>query len=213
MMLYGWLHNTYSQSQAGLEQYYYVHDNAVSIAPVAWYQANNNWYTECRYNYEAEKTLSVYAGKTFEIKSAVYWSFCPMAGLVTGRFNGGAIAVNTTLEYKKLYCSLQSQYTFSIENSRADYIYNWFDLGFRPAQWLTAGMSIQQTSLCNSKSEKGVFIKATYGVWELPIYIFNPGTGEYYWVFGLNFIWQHKRKINSVKPVKYPTLNNNPAHL
>jgi hypothetical protein len=197
MILYVWWHNAYSQYQAGLEQYFYMDKNAITYTPVIWYQANSNWYAEARYNYDAEKTLSVYAGKTFEKKSTISYSVSTIAGILIGQFKGGAIAVNTELEYKKIFLSLQSQYTFSIKYPNTNFIYNWGDIGYSYSSVLSAGVSIQQTSLCSSQSDRGLFIKAEFGNWTLPFYLFNPEKNDRYAVLGLNFSWQQKKKANS----------------
>lgn len=193
MILYGWLHKAYSQSQAGLEQYYYMDTATVTFNPIIWYQANSGWYAESRYNYEADKTLSAYVGKTFENQSTFSYSFSPMLGAVAGGFNGGSIAVNTELKYKKLFFSSQSQYTFSLEKRSDNFIYNWCDIGYTSLPWLSAGISLQQTNLCDTKSEKGFFIKAEWGSWVLPLYIFNPQKSERYTVLGLNFSMATKK--------------------
>jgi hypothetical protein len=194
MILYVWWHNAYSQYQAGLEQYVYMDKNAISYTPVIWYQANSNWYAEARYNYDAEKTLSLYAGKTFEKQSKVSYSFSTMAGILMGQFNGGAIAVNTELEYKKIFLSLQSQYTFSIKYPHTNFIYNWGDIGYTYSSVFSAGISIQQTALCASVLDRGLFVKAQFGHWTLPLYVFNPERNERFAVLGLNFFLQQKKK-------------------
>jgi hypothetical protein len=197
MMLYGWLHKANAQSQAGLEQYYYMDNKKISFSPVAWYQLSSGWYAETRYNYEAENTLSLYMGKTFENRSAFSYAVSTMAGAVIGEFNGGAAAVNADVEYKQIFFSLQTQYTFSVQNSSENFIYTWSDIGYRPLPWLSAGLSLQQTNLCNAKSEKGAFIKLELGAWTFPFYIFQPQRSDRYAIMGLNFTWQQKKRMNT----------------
>ena len=202
MILYGWLPKTNGQSQIGLDQYYYMNNKAFSFTPVLWYQGNSGWYAEVRYNYEAEKTLSVFMGKTFVNTSSFSYCISTMAGVVTGEFNGVALALNAELEYKKLFFSLQSEHTFSIENRNTNFIYCWSDVGYRPFDWLSTGFSIQQTSLCGAKFEKGFFIRAQWRNWGLPLYVFNPEKAGKYVVLGLNFTWEHKKKITALDNTK-----------
>ena len=169
-----WLKAT-CQSNTGLEQYYYMNNKAITISPKAWYQSSNGWYVEGRYNYEEVKTLSVFAGKTFEKNGDWSYAVTPLAGIVTGKFNGGAVAENATIGYRKFLFSLQTQYTFSIEDRHQNFLYGWADISYRLFSGLSAGMSLQQTSPVQSKAktEKGFFIKTELGKWELPVYIFN----------------------------------------
>ncbi len=187
MMLSGWWHNTSAQSKAGLEQYYYMDNKTVTINPKGWYQSKKGWYVEGRYNYEAAKTMSVMAGKTFDYTSAVSLSFTPMAGLVKGQLNGAAIAANTSIDYKKFLFSLQSQYTFSIQDKADNFMYNWADISYELLHNLSAGISLQQTNIyrCKGQSEIGFFLKEVFGKWELPVYIFNATGNERYMVVGL----------------------------
>ena len=200
MILYGWLLNADAQSQAGLEQYYYMNSKTISFAPLAWYKTGSNWYAEGRYNYESEKSLSLYAGRTFEKQSAFSYTISPMAGAVVGNYTGGSFALNADIDYKKIFLSLQSQYTFSIRSKSENFIFNNCDIGYQFLPGLSAGLSLQQTNLCGAKSDKGVFIKIKLGAWELPFYIFNTGKAESYSVFGLNFMWQHKKKTPAHNP-------------
>jgi hypothetical protein len=203
MIVCGWWHKALSQSQGGLEQYYYVEDKAVTIAPIAWYQTQKGWYVEGRYNYEAEKTVSIYAGKTFEKKSKISYSVSTLLGGLMGKFNGASVAVNADFEYKKFFCSLQSQYTFSLKDRNANFIYTWCDLGYQVIPCLSAGFSMQQTKLykMNAASEKGIFIKAEFGRWAFPVYFFNPSKDEGYTVMGLNFTLQLKNEKRHSTPL------------
>lgn len=201
MMLCGWWHNVFAQSEAGMEQYYYVENKAVIINPILWYQSNSGWCAEGRYNYEAAKTLSVYFGKTFENKSIISYTISTMLGAVIGKFKGGAVAINAEVEYKKYFFSLQSQYVFSIEDRRADFFYHWAELGYNTSSRFSVGLSLQQTNPYKIKSitEIGFFIKATHGNWTFPIYIYNPGSYESYSVVGLNYEWKNNKQLKDRK--------------
>lgn len=188
MIAFVWWHNATAQSKAGLEQYCYMDNTSVTINPKAWYQSNTGWYVEGRYNYEAAKTLSLIAGKTFEYESTIAYSVTPMAGVVTGKLNGVALAANTSMEYRKFIFSLQSQYTFSIDDRACNFMYNWADLSYELSHSFSTGISLQQTNFYRTKgeSEIGFFLKATFGKWALPVYIFNSAGNKRYAVLGLN---------------------------
>ena len=65
-------HSGHTQAKGGAEQYYYLGEReAFTMVPIVYYETNNHWYMEGRYNYEAVNTMSVYAGKTFEKISSI----------------------------------------------------------------------------------------------------------------------------------------------
>jgi hypothetical protein len=200
-----WWHKATAQTKAGLEQYYAVHKNAVSFMPILWCENNAGWYAEGRYNYEAANTFSLYGGKTFKKESVISSSLTGLLGAVAGEFNGGAVAANAEIEYKKFTLSFQSQYSFSVENKMDNFIYLWSDISFQTTYWLSAGLSLQQTKLYQTKveTEKGIFATARFGKWEFPIYIFNPDKNERYVLLGINFSWEHKKKsVPQPAPIK-----------
>lgn len=185
-------HSAHTQTHAGAEQYYYMGEKQTfTIVPIVYFQTKKNWYIEGRYNFEANRTMSVYAGKTFEKKSAVSYSVSPVIGAVIGRFNGGSIGANGEADYKRYFFSSQLQYTFSMKNKTENFIYSWSDFSYRALNNIYAGFSVQQTNLYKEqcKLEKGVFIKALFDEWSLPLYVFNPAAKERYFVLGLSFDW------------------------
>ena len=193
MIVCGW-HKSNAQYQAGLEQYYSMHNKTVSFTPMGWYQSATGLYVEGRYNYEAANTFSLYAGKTFEKKSTISYAVSTMLGIVAGEFKGGGIAVNADAEYKKLSLSLQSQYTFSIKHPTNNFIYVWSDISYQATHWLSAGLSLQQTNVYNEKgiSEKGIFAKVKSGNWSFPLYMFNPLCNKRHAMLGINLAWDNK---------------------
>jgi len=130
--------------------------------------------------------VSLYLGKTFKKKALISYSITPLAGLVTGRFNGGSVGANVALDYKKISFSSQSQYTFSIENRATNFTYSWSDLTYQFKGWAAAGASLQQT---RGQFEKGILVKGVYKNLSMPLYVFNPTSPERYFVVGLNLEW------------------------
>jgi hypothetical protein len=90
------------------------------------------------------------------------------------------------LEYKKISFSSQSQYTFSIEDQAANFTYSWSDLTYQLNEWVSAGVSLQQT---RGLFEKGILVKGAYKKLSIPLYVFSPLTNERYFVLGLNLEW------------------------
>ncbi|WP_295675106.1 hypothetical protein [uncultured Mucilaginibacter sp.] len=177
----------FNQSNGTCEQYYYVGKNTPSYwVPTLSYCTPGNWYIEARGNYEAINSGSLYFGKTFKKEALMSYSVTPMAGLVIGKFNGGSVGANITLDYKKLSFSSQSQYTFSIENQAGNFTYSWSDLTYQLKVWVAAGVSLQQTG---GLLEKGILVRYIYKNFSIPLYVFNPATSARHFVLGLDIEW------------------------
>ena len=171
--------HTVGLAQLGFEQYSYLSPkNGISWVPIVHFKAGNNWYVETRYNYEEEKTLSLYMGKIFcRTLKHISYSLTPMVGGMLGQFKGGSVALNASLEYKRFFLSVQPQFTaFSGERDRS-YIFHWSEFGYELKPWLFAGVSMQETYYTKSKVniiEPGVLLGVTLGKWILPFYLFSP---------------------------------------
>lgn len=195
-MLSGLLLKGFSQSNGTFEQDYYLGGNRPFCwVPVVGYHTPDNWYIEARGNYEAINSASLYFGKPFKKTALISYSIIPIAGLVIGRFNGGSVGANVVLDYKKISFTSQSQYTFSIENRATNFTYSWSDLTYQLKEWVSAGVSLQQT---RGIFEKGILLRGTYKNFSIPLYIFNPATSERYFVLGLSVEWGSEKKIKVV---------------
>jgi hypothetical protein len=182
---------TFALGQTGFEQYHYLEGNTYTFVPVVHVQTANNLYAEARYNYEEQKTFSVYLGKTFpKATKHLSYSFTPMVGGMLGQFKGGSAGLTMSLEYKKFFLSSQPQYTvFSGERSRS-YFFQWSEVGYELTPWLFAGCSIQQTHYTQTKvnvTEAGVLMGFSLGKWIFPVYIFSPLSTSRYLVLGITY--------------------------
>jgi hypothetical protein len=163
--------------------------------PVLGYSTAENWYTEARANYEAINSASLNFGKSFKKKALISYSVTPMAGLVVGAFTGGSVGANVEVGYKNISLCSQAQYTFSIENRATNFTYSWSDLTYQLKEWLSAGVSLQQT---RGQFEKGILVRGAYKNFSIPLYVFNPAKSERYFVLGLNIAWGREKKIKVV---------------
>ena len=192
---------TVGLSQTGFEQYSFIGQKiGFTCVPIVHVQTQNNWYAEARYNYDEEKTFSLYMGKSFSRTGKhISYSVTPMIGGMLGQFKGGSAALNASLEYKKFFLSSQPQFTaFSGERDRS-YLFQWSEVGYELKPWLFAGLSIQQTYYTQSKmniTEPGVLLGVTLGKWILPVYLFNPMSTSRYFVLGITY------GLGSVKSIR-----------
>ena len=159
--------------------------------PVVHHETKNGMYTEMRYNYESVKTASLYAGKSFNKKGTFKYTLTPMLGLVFGNYNGGSLAMNIEMEYKKTFISMQTQYTVNSDDVKENFFFNWSEIAYQPLKWFYAGVSMQQTRLhsCRFQSEYGVLAGFVVRKFTIPVYAFNPLTKNKNFIVGIKTEW------------------------
>jgi hypothetical protein len=187
------LYNTaISQKRGGIEQYYYGGQKGISaVVPKIYYQNKKNWYAEVRYNYDELETISFNAGKTFSKENIVAYAVTPIAGIITGKLNGASLGLNVQSEYKKVFFSAESQYTFSINSRDAEYFYNWSELGYDISEAVYTGLAMQLTHLYKTTNEwePGIVVGLSFNKFTFPLYLFNPASANRYFVLGINIEW------------------------
>ena len=184
-----------SQSHGGVEQYYYSGFKRTStVVPKAYFQNKQNWYTEVRYNYDELETISFNAGKTFSGNNAVSYSITPLAGIMAGKLNGASLGLNVESEFRNIFLSAASQYSFSPNKNDVDYFFNWSEVGYQVTENLFTGVAMQLTHLYNQTNqwEPGIMAGVSINKWTFPLYIFNPAAGNRYIVLGINIEWKNK---------------------
>ena len=203
-----------SQTHGGVEQYYYSGSQGTStIVPRVYYQNKKNWYAEVRYNYDEVGTLSVNAGKTFSKKGTVSYTITPLAGVVAGRLNGASLGVNAELDYKNLFFSSESQYTFSSESRYPDFLFNWSELGYQVTTRIYTGLALQMTRLYKTGNicEPGIMLGFSFDQFTFPLYAFNPLSNNRYFVLGINWEWQHLKGKDRGKEIPLLTKAGEPG--
>lgn len=158
-----------------------------------------NWYGEIRYNYEDAKTFSLYAGKTFSGGKVAKYSITPMAGYSTGLFTGFSLGVNTDAEWRDFYFSAQSQYSFSSKTKADNFLFSWSELGYSISDHFFTGLSLQYTlTVCQAAVEPGIVTGVRFKNFEIPFYVFKPFRFERYFVLGLSYEFNLKKKTNGL---------------
>jgi hypothetical protein len=175
--------------------YYFEPAGGFSMGPIAKLYLKKNWYAEARYNYEALKTFSFYAGKAFSRQAVFSYTIVPMFGGVVGRFKGGSAGLNIDLGYKRFFLSSQSQYTFSSNGENKDFFFSWSEAGYQPLKWLYTGLSMQPTYYPQTKQKElnpGVVVGFCYRSWTFPVYVFNPSASNTTFVLSIVKEWGNK---------------------
>lgn len=179
-------------AQVSVEQYnYFGADRSLMWNPIVRYRSPADWYAEMRYNYEDNRTLSLYTGRTFAHEgNRLSYSATPLIGGVIGKFKGGSMGLNLTLDFNNLFFESQSQYSFGVNGESMDFLFAWSDVGYQVRPWLFGGVSAQNTYFCQEECsllEPGIFLGVELGAWSFPIYTFAPPAGDLFFVVGINF--------------------------
>lgn len=181
-----------AQKRGGVEQYYYGGEPGMSaIVPKIYYQNKKNWYAELRYNYEEIESISLNIGKAFSAQRQVSYTVTPIAGIITGRLTGVSLGLNAEAEYKSVFFSAESQYTFSSAGKDGYFFYNWSELGYALTDNLYGGFALQLTRLYKTSNawEPGIMAGVIFNNWIFPVYMFNPLDKNRYFVLGINIEW------------------------
>jgi len=184
--------NAAAQSKSGIENYNFLSSKEAYVwMPVIHHKTKKGMYTEMRYNYEAVKTASVYTGKSFTKKGSFEYTVTPMLGIVLGSYTGGSLAMNLEAAYKKIFVSMQTQYTVSSNAVRDNFFFNWTEVAYQPLKWFYAGVSTQQTKLYESacKQEYGILTGFVTKKLTIPVYVFNPLSDNKIFIIGINTEW------------------------
>ncbi len=69
--------------------------------------------------------------KCFRMNNSLSYTVTPYAGVVIGRMTGGTLGSNVSLDYKNLFFSSESQYTFSVNERAENFFFNWSEMGYQ----------------------------------------------------------------------------------
>lgn len=184
--------NCTAQTKTGIENYNLKStDEPYLWMPIIHRTGKKGLHTEFRYNYEERKTASVYIGKNFSRDSILSYSVTPMLGWVFGKFNGGSVALNADADYKKIFVSVQTQYTASKKGFAGNFFYTWAETGYQPVDWFYAGLSSQITKVYKEAlvTEYGILIGFNIKKITVPVYVFSPFSKDRNFIAGINIEW------------------------
>jgi hypothetical protein len=110
------------------------------------FAADHDWtHLEARYNYEAQRTGSLWAGYNFSAGKKVELQATPMVGGVFGNVNGVAPGLEFTVTYKKLQLYSANEYIFDMNAKAGNFFYTWTQVTYSPVEWFSAGYVVQRT--------------------------------------------------------------------
>ena len=188
--------SAFSQAKSGLENYNYMSSGqAYSWMPVAHYQAKGGYYAELRYNYEDINTVSFYSGKTFFAGKAKQISITPMAGFAAGTFTGVSAACKAEAEEGIFFFSTEFQYSKDLKNADGSFMFSWSEAGVSVFETGFMGAAMQTTFQNGEKLiEPGLVVGFTVRRVTVPLYLFNPFKNDKWFLLGINYEFQIKKK-------------------
>ena len=145
------------------------------------FTADREWlHLEARYNYENQRTGSLWAGYNFSAGKTLVLNVTPMIGGVFGRTTGIAPGCEASLTYKKVELSISNEYVFDTTRSSGNFYYSWPQLTYSPADWLRVGLVAQHTKAFQTRLDiqRGFLVGVSHKKVEFTTYIFNAGWTE-----------------------------------
>ena len=164
------------------DAYYYILPGEKNTTTLLGYADHKSLHLEARYNYEDEKTASLFGGYMFETGRKLKLSVTPMIGFVIGNTDGIAPGLELSLTWKKLDFYSESEYVIDFDGQENNFFYTWTELAISPFRNFRTGISGNRTRLFQSELEiqKGIFTE--YSFWKLTagVHYFNPFSNDYF---------------------------------
>ena len=146
-------------------------------------------HLEARYNYESEKTVSVWGGFNIAGGNKFEYLFTPMLGLVAGDVTGLAPGLEMTLGFHGFELYSESEYFIDPGTSDNNFFYTWTDLTWSPLDWLWVGISGQRTRIYDTDIDiqRGLLLGGGFRSWELTGYLYNPGREDLFFITTVSY--------------------------
>jgi hypothetical protein len=167
----------------------YLVPNSVSyVSPV--FTADRQWlHLEARYNYEYQKTGSLWTGYNFSAGDKIVLDVTPMVGAVFGDTTGIAPGCNISITRKHVQLSAQAEYVFNLHDRASSFFYTWDELVYSPTDWFHAGLIAQRTRAYHTdlNVQRGFSAGVAHKRVDFTTYLLNVGWASPTVILALNF--------------------------
>ena len=150
--------------------------------------ADRDWlHLEARYNYEAQKTGSLWLGYNFSFGEKLVVEATPMLGGVFGDITGIAPGYVLSVSYKGIELFTQGEYFIDAARRDGKFFYTWTEISATPVEWLRLGVVIDRTKAFGSDFDirRGPFIGFNYRKVDFTTYWLSPGSTNSAIVFSI----------------------------
>jgi hypothetical protein len=144
-------------------------------------------HLEGRVSYEAIGARSAFVGWTFSGGDALTWELTPIVGGAWGTVRAFVPGIEASVASGRFDFYTEAEYVRDHGDHSANYLYAWSELGFRPVEWLRAGLVGQRTRAygVDRDFQRGPFVQATWRRVTVGGFWFNPGSSEQVFVFSI----------------------------
>jgi hypothetical protein len=144
-------------------------------------------HLEGRISYEAVGARSAFVGWTFSGGDAVTWEVTPIVGGAWGTVRAFVPGVEASVASGRFDVYTEAEYVRDHGDHTANYLYAWSELGFRPVEWLRAGLVGQRTRAYGGDRDfqRGPFVQATWHRVTVGGFWFNPGSSDQVFVLSI----------------------------
>jgi len=149
------------------------------VSPVI--TADHGWlHLEARYNYEDQRTGSVWLGYNFSAGKTLVLKLTPMIGGVFGRTKGIAPGCEVSLSYKRIELSIPNEYVFDTSDIHSSFYYSEPQLTYSLTDWLRVGLAAQHTKALETgfDIQRGFLVGVSHKHAEFTTYVYNAGFGS-----------------------------------
>ena len=169
--------------------YTYIIPESANYVQPTFTADRNRIHLEARYNYEGQKTGSVWFGLNFSGGDVVEWELTPIIGGVFGEVDGVAPGYKGSISWRRI--SLYSESEFVIDTSEASdsFFYNWSELTYAITESFRAGLVVQRTRAYQTDRDvqRGLIVGYSYRRAEFSFCLFNPDDDKPTSAFSIGF--------------------------
>jgi hypothetical protein len=162
-------------SIAGSLYTYFLPDQTAYAQPTV----SGSWrwlHAEARYNYEAQRTASLWLGCTLGLGEKVTFDLTMMAAAVFGDVVGFAPGMLAELNWRWLRLYVEAEYLFDSRSPSDSFFYTWSELTLAPLDWLFFGLVLQRTRAYPMEMEvqRGFLLGLTREMFYVTGHLFDP---------------------------------------
>ena len=169
--------------------YTYIIPETQNYAQPTFTADHNRLHLEARYNYEAQKTGSVWVGLNFSGGKTVEWELTPIVGGVFGDVDGLAPGYKGSIAWRKLAFYSESEFVVDPADSANNFFYNWSELTYAITESLRAGLVVQRTRAYHTDRDvqRGLIVGYAWRRAEFTFCLFNPDDNKPTSAFSVGF--------------------------
>jgi hypothetical protein len=137
-------------------------------------------HLEARINYESIGARSAFVGWSLAGGETLTWKLTPLLGGAWGATQAFVPGLEASVAWGRVGAYVEAEWVRDSRERTDSYFYAWTELGFRPIEWLRAGLAGQRTRAYGGERDiqRGPFVQATWRRVTIGAYWFNPGSAD-----------------------------------